>query len=199
MEKRRIKLLYYYYLKEFNDDLFKPQRIQEQMDELVKIIRPAIAEESPEKLKNFDIASGLIPKPKEVVSVNTDGPPQPPPPKPMREYILARHKSVADQLNGKSIGMPVTGGFLPGLYGSLYMPKMDENKDNILTHQEFMNSFNKWFKAWATPEGYITFENMREGINRDISFFGPDPTKLTISDSTKSENPQQDQSRGGNK
>jgi spore coat protein H len=50
------KQLYLASLKELSRTLFNPERFHQQVDELAKVIRPAIAEESQEKLARFDSA-----------------------------------------------------------------------------------------------------------------------------------------------
>jgi spore coat protein H len=50
----RFKRLYLAQLKEINETLGQPERIHRQVDELAKLLRPAVADESPEKLSRFD-------------------------------------------------------------------------------------------------------------------------------------------------
>ena len=101
------------------------------------------------------------------------------PTKPLREYIVIRHKSIDDQLKGKSSGMIIKeGNYPPGMMGGMFMSKMDLNKDNRVTHSEFMKAFESWFKKWSDRDtGEITYQRLGEGINEDLSFAGPDPVK----------------------
>ena len=50
----RFKRLYLARLKEINETLGRPERLQRQVDELAELLRPALADESPEKLARFD-------------------------------------------------------------------------------------------------------------------------------------------------
>ncbi len=165
--------LYIGYLKEFNETLFKPERLIAQVKELTPIIREAVKEESLERLNKFDYIVGLTNELKDTVKNSQ----QPPPANPLRQNVFARHQSVADQLSGKSKGLEMEGGF-PGFYKGLYMPKWDANKDSVVTHTEFIQSFEKWFKDWSGDSGVLTHETLREGMNKDVSPNGPDPTKI---------------------
>jgi hypothetical protein len=139
-------------------------------------LRPAVADESPDNLRKFDYASGLNPDPLPVDSANMQGPP---PAKPLREYIVIRHKSIDDQLKGKSSGMIVKeGNYPPGMMGAMFLGKMDINKDNGVSYKEFMDTFQNWFEKWSDKDaGGITYQRLGEGINEDLSFAGPDPVK----------------------
>jgi spore coat protein H len=176
INNEQFKTLYRKYLKEFNETIFRPERILHQVKELTPLLRPAVAEESPDKLKKFDYTSGYNPDPLPVDSANRN---EPQAAKPLREYIVIRHKSIEDQLNGKSSGMIAKDGNYPkGMMGGMFLTKMDINKDNVVSHREFMNTFEGWFKKWSDHEtGVITYQRLGEGINEDLSFAGPDPVK----------------------
>lgn len=94
-------------LREFNNSLFGSERIDRQIHELAAVLRPAIAEESSERLSEFEKAVAG-----EEVSV-TMGPGfnAPIAVKPLGSFVKARVASVADQLAGKSEGKVLSPGF----------------------------------------------------------------------------------------
>jgi spore coat protein H len=116
------------------------------------------------------------------------------PAKPIKAFVVARAQSVNDQLAGKSDGASMSeGGFggprLRGFGGGPgglgagtflargVMDAFDTNKDGKVTHEEFTAGFAKWFADWNTDEsGALSEEQLRAGINRDLSPFrgGPD-------------------------
>ena len=119
-------------LNEFNRTIFRPERFHAQVDEITPVIRPAVQEESEEKLARLDkVAAG-----EPVVPVGFGGGFGPPgasgggdgprpgreedrgrpfggpggffqPAKPIKGFVTARAQSVADQLSGKSEGETV--------------------------------------------------------------------------------------------
>jgi spore coat protein CotH len=174
------KQLYLERLEEFGETIFKPARFHEQVDEIAAAIRPAVQEESAEKLARFDKAvagnpvepAGFGPPPRE-------GNPPPPMPrfggfgqalKPIKAFVTPRAQSVADQLAGKAegntlqalgFGGPGRGGpggpggpprnFGPGVFlAPAFMNAFDADKDNHLTRDEFTGGFANWFSAWNT-------------------------------------------------
>lgn len=117
------KKLYLAKLDEFSRTIFKPERFHRQVDEIAAAIRPAVQDESSEKLERFD----------KVVAGEPVGPagfgggfggPRPggdraegprfggpggffQPAKPIKGFVTARAPSVAGQLAGKSEGQTV--------------------------------------------------------------------------------------------
>jgi spore coat protein H len=171
--------LYLKYMKEFNETLFTPERIISQIEELTPILRPAVELESKEKLQKFDAFVGSKPRPTEFVVPGGGG--DPVPVKSLREYIVARHKSVSDQLAGKSRGLVFQPHPADPFVGNLFVGKMDTDKDSLVSHQEFRKIFETWYSKWSDPEtGIITYEGMADGINNDISPYGPDPRKKKL-------------------
>jgi len=59
--------------------------------------------------------------------------------------------------------------------GNAFMAAFDANKDGVLTRDEFTQGFAKWFDGWNTDKsGVLTDEQLRAGINQDLSpFRGP--------------------------
>jgi hypothetical protein len=122
-------------MKEFQGTIFQPERLTRQVDELGALLRPSVAEESPEKLERFNqVVSGKAVagnpfggggpggprgngRPGENGRPGGPGGPGGPgrggpgmnpfgdPPKPIKGFVLLRHQSVAAQLAGTSPGM----------------------------------------------------------------------------------------------
>jgi hypothetical protein len=103
-------------LAEFQETLFQPERLNQRIDEMAQLIRPAVAEEGAEKLERFDKA--LVNE--ETAEVPATDQPAGPPGfsmqwgHPIKVFIKARHQSVADQLTGKSEGRELSGGGFGG-------------------------------------------------------------------------------------
>ena len=107
--------LYRARLQEFSQGIFKPDRIHKQVDAVAPVLRPAIKEESTAKLALFE--KGLAGQ--SVAPDFGDGQPGGPrgarnqqnmntPIKPIKLFVTARSKSLADQLDGKSQGSIIT-------------------------------------------------------------------------------------------
>jgi hypothetical protein len=97
------KKLYLARLTEFSTTLFKPDRFHRQVDDVAAIIRPAIAQESSQRLVRFDRAvAGEVPPGDAGMfrGANT----------PIKPFVKARVQSVIDQLAGRSNGQRI-GGF----------------------------------------------------------------------------------------
>jgi hypothetical protein len=59
-----------------------------------------------------------------------------------------------------------------------FMSALDADEDGAVTEAEFSKGFLKWFDAWNTDHtGALTEEQLRAGINKDLSPFrgGPPP------------------------
>jgi hypothetical protein len=53
-----------------------------------------------------------------------------------------------------------------------FMDALDLNQDGVITHEEFIKGFSKWFESWNTDQsGKLTSEQLRAGINRDLAPF----------------------------
>lgn len=119
------------------------------------------------------------------------------PPKPIRTFVTSRHKSVSEQLAGQSQGMTVErmgfggrgprGGGGPGgpgrpgggpgeFLGRLFMESLDADRNDALTEVEWTSGFEKWFSKWdEDKDGVLSEEQLRAGINQDLSPFPPGP------------------------
>ena len=176
--------LYSANLEKFSRTIFKAERFAQQVDTIAAAIRPAVKEESEEKLGRFDkVIAG------ESISGGGFGRFGGSETKPIKPFVKIRAQSVEEQVAGKSEGEMIEGfgfggrrpgggrggpggpgGFGPGMFLSGgFMSAMDVNKDSTVSHQEFIAGFNKWFEAWDTGKaGLLTEEQLREGINREL-------------------------------
>lgn len=195
------KKLYLAKLDEFSKTIFRPERFSKQVDEIAAAIRPAVKDESAEKLERFDkVVAG------EPVSPATFGGGGGgsrggqgggrggfgffgDPPKPIKGFVTARAKSVNDQLAGKSEGQTVEGfgprgpggggrggrgGFGPGNFiGAPMFTALDADKDAQVTRAEVTAGFKKWFEKWNSDKsGSLNEEQLRAGINQDLTAGG---------------------------
>jgi hypothetical protein len=180
------KKLYLAKMDEFDKTIFEPQRFYKQVDAIAGVIRPAVADESPEMLKRFDkVVAGEAVEPASrfggrgggMVGAN-----------PIKRFVDARAKSVVDQVAGKSDGQALVGGFRGGgerrgggggmggpgggpgqMLAMLFMNALDGNKDGQLTRDEITAGFDRWFVAWNTDKsGNLTDEQLRAGIDKDL-------------------------------
>jgi len=119
------KKLYLAKLDQFTKSIFKPERFQQQVDEIAAAIRPAVQEESDEKLARFDNVVAGDPVEPAGFGGGFGGPrpggdrPDGPraggfggfmqPAKPIKGFVNARARSVIDQVAGKSEGQTVSG------------------------------------------------------------------------------------------
>lgn len=178
---------YLLHLDEFTKTFFRPERFTQQIETLAAAIRPAVKEESAEKLATFNkVVAGETP--------TQDGPARPfsfgPPPKPIKPFVLIRSQSIEDQLSGKAKGMELGGGGgrggpgNPGGFGGgpggllagAFLTAFDADKNNQLTREEFVNGFAKWFEAWNTDKsGLLTEEQLRAGLDKDVMPQMPGP------------------------
>jgi hypothetical protein len=190
------KKLYLSRLKEFTDTIFKPDRLARQVDDVAAVIRPAVQEESAEKLERFD--SAVAGQNLEQRGFGRFGGGDM---KPIKPFAVIRTASVAGQLAGKSEGALLDGGgfggpgggrrgrgpggpdgpgdFGPGMFlGGVFMQALDVNKKGAITADEFVHGFARWFDAWNTDKtGTLTDAQLRAGIDKDLSPFrnGPPP------------------------
>ena len=107
----------------------------------------------------------------------------PPTVPPIKPFVIARAKSVADQLAGKLQGQsagefgpprpPGGRGAGPGDFlARPFMNALDADKDGELTNEECVTRFAQWFESWdAEKSGTIGEEQLRSGIERDLFRF----------------------------
>jgi spore coat protein H len=94
-------------LQEFNDFIFKPDRLGQQVDELATVLRPLVQEESSAQLAELNraVAGERVTTYTGPVSFGTQLV------KPIKSFAVARAQSVSDQLAGKSQGQTINAGF----------------------------------------------------------------------------------------
>jgi hypothetical protein len=202
MKVEAVKKAYLARMAEFQDSIFRPERLAAQVDSLSKILRPAIAAEAPAKATRFDqVVAGERPAPENKEFGGPGGPGgfgMPPAP-PIKAFAKARHQSVADQLAGKSEGQPLGGGpggpggrrrpggpggpggpaddFGPGtLIAPAFLKAADGNNDGKVSSLEFQALANRWFQAWDPKKsGSLQQEDLANGLNAVIPLpqFGP--------------------------
>jgi hypothetical protein len=217
--------LYRAALNKFVRTIFTPERFHQQVDELAAVIRPAVAEESAEKLARFEAAvaganlqampfgGGMQFRAPNPGASNQKSPDQgagrdrlraggmpfggspfggaSDPMKPIKGFVKIRAQSIDDQLAGKSAGQtvggfgggpggpggPGPGGFGPGMFlGPAWMQALDEQHKGELSLDDFARGFDRWFESWNTDKtGELTQEQLRAGINKDLSPFRGGP------------------------
>ena len=96
------KKLYLTRLTEFSTTLFKPDRFHRQVDELAGVIRPAIKQESDQRLLRFERAvAGEVPPGDAGMFRGANIP--------IKPFVKARAQSVLDQLAGRTTGQRIGG------------------------------------------------------------------------------------------
>ena len=177
--------LYRARLEAFSQTIFQPERFHRQVDELARAIRPAVREESADKLARFDKAvAGESVAPAAgggLGAFRRGGAGGSEPRKPIKPFVTARAMAVRDQLADKSEGQQLEGfgrggrggpggARVPGQFlGVAVLSAFDRNQDGQLTRAEFTQGFGEWFKAWATdPSGLLTEAQLRAGLARDL-------------------------------
>ena len=96
------KKLYLARLTEFSTTLFKPERFHRQVDELAAALRPAIQQESADRLRRFESAvTGQVPPGDAGMFRGANIP--------IKPFVTARIQSINDQLGGRSQGRQIRG------------------------------------------------------------------------------------------
>jgi spore coat protein H len=195
------KKVYLARLADLQKSLAKPDRLMKQVDEVAAAIRPAIQEESAEKLARFDklIAGETVSPPAFGPGPGGGGGPRPGgfgggpamgamgAGKPIKAFVPARSQAVADQLAGKPERLPPSGpggpgrgpggpaGFGPAMMlQPVFTRALDADKDGSISRDEFQRGFEAWFTAWnADNGGILTAEQLRAGINKDLAMPAP--------------------------
>jgi hypothetical protein len=183
-------------LNEFSKTLFLAERFSRQVDDLAKVLRPAVAEESAEKLARFDqVVAGREserggPPPFKNETTNAAsarGNRRPPGPGfgrdmasvgPIKAFVPARAQSVLDQLAGKTNGLTLggdgfggpPGGFNPAeRIGPVLFEYLNARQTAKLSREDFLKSWTSLFFAWNSDKtGVLTREQLEQGINRDL-------------------------------
>ena len=177
------KSLYLARIAELSNDQFRPERLDQRIVVLADLIRPSVKEESAQKLTRFE--SVVAGQPLANAGFFAFGPPAPT----LRIFVKDRSKSIADQLAGKSEGRTLgtrrpgePGGppeFNPGdLLGPPLLKAFDSDSDKILTHDELIAGFARWYDGWdKSKKSELAEPIVRKGLNKALPFsFGPPPT-----------------------
>jgi hypothetical protein len=190
--------LYLEKMRELSRTLARPERFQRQVDELAPILRPAVAEESAEKLARFEKVVGG----EAVPPMGMDGRPAVPPPdarggpspgglrpgppavlsepvKPIKAFVTARARSVDDQLAGRSEGATV-GPFLFGGGGGS-RPAGEPGRGGgfqpaTFLLPVFLGNFD------VDHDGALTAAEFREGIERWFTKWDSDRSNVLTED-----------------
>lgn len=167
--------LYLARLREFSETLFCPERLVQQVDEISAAIRPAVEEESAEKLAAFDrvVAGELLPR-------RGFGPFTPAPVKPVKPFVRVRTASIRDQLAGSTEGRTPGEGFSfgppgqsrgsgLGIFAGPLHQRLDTNSNAILEPSELQVGFDLLFQAWDTNhDGLLRFGEVYAGVAKDL-------------------------------
>ncbi|HAB17618.1 MAG TPA: hypothetical protein DCE44_14335 [Verrucomicrobiales bacterium] len=181
-------------IKEFQESLFQPAKIAKLVDQVAGLIRPVVEQEGDDMLKRFDQAvAGKTAEPAEGGPGMRFGMGNG---KPVMVFARERYQSVADQLAGKSEGIPLGGGpgggrgpggrgggmrnFGPGnLLGPAVVKAADADQNGAVTAQEFTALANRWFSEWDKEKtGELKQAEVAAGLNALIpppNFGGPPP------------------------
>jgi spore coat protein H len=200
-------------MRELDATLCRPERFIAQVDELAKVLRPCVEEESADLLARFDQVTAGEPAGPAGFGGGFGGPraggPMAGPPgggpgffgapvKPIKGFVVARAKSIGDQLAGRATGATLNGfggpggppsdtaeseapkmpsGFGPGMFlAPVFMTELDQNKDGAVSRDECDNCFRRWFAAWNTDQSdALTEPQVRKGLNKALSPFRDGP------------------------
>ncbi len=173
-------------LEEFQKTIFEPAHLAKQIDEIAALIKPAVAEEGPEKAERFDRALT------EAAAATAAEPPGAPlgfgmrGPRQIKAFIKARHQSVSDQLAGRSEGKALGGGFprpggggpvgpgrggrgfgLVGFLGPVWSKAADADANGQITTEEFQVLSSRWAGEWDSDhDGSVNETELREGLGK---------------------------------
>ncbi|MEO8352659.1 MAG: CotH kinase family protein [Chthoniobacteraceae bacterium] len=192
-------------MEQFSKTLFLPARFEQQVDEMAAAIRPAVEEESKEKLERLDRAvAGESPGPPGPGGSGGPGGPMMFGGKTIKPFVTERAQSVLDQLAGKSEEPESPAGFGPGadrpgggpprgfgpgnMLGPVFFKSFNTDNDDHLTHDEVIAGFARWFADWNSDHtGVLTEEQLRTGL--DTTFAPPPGTRSSPPDTPQSPNP----------
>ena len=164
----------------FAADQAQPEQIAGHVKHLAATIRPAVSEESPQKVAQLDEVVAGRPLPGGPFGSGKEKPT-------LLMFAKGRAASVQDQLAGRSEGR-VYGKKKPGepkgsrdfrpeeVVEPTLLKALDADKDKQLSREELVGGFSRWFVGWdAGSTGGLSEEQLRKGLNQALpfSFFGP--------------------------
>jgi spore coat protein H len=107
-----------------------------------------------------------------------------PPTQPVKAFVKARARSVADQLAGRSPGRRLSfggprgpggnnGAFGPGMFlAPIFMQELDTDRNKEVSRGELVEGFARWFAAWNVDRsGLMTEDQLKDGIDTTLSPF----------------------------
>ncbi|HYE31085.1 MAG TPA: CotH kinase family protein [Methylomirabilota bacterium] len=195
------KTAYLARLQDLSKTLATPERLAQQVDLLASVLRPAVQEESPEKLARFD---KLIAGESSAAS-SPGGFPMMGATQPVKAFAKVRAASVAAQLKGESKGLEIgdfgfggpprggrgrgqggPGGGMPApseFIAPGFLAVMDRDKDQSVSRDEFLKTFANWRDNWRKGADALTLDQITEGLNEQFTppgggrpgGFGPPP------------------------
>lgn len=160
---------------EFNNGPLKPEKFREKVAEIAAAIRPAVKEESPQKLTRFETVVAGKSLPGAFFGMGQM--------ETLLQFVDARNKSVAEQLAGKREGRLLGKGangqpdFRPDdMLGDALLKALDTDGDKKVSREEFVGGFKKWYSSWDEGKaGTLTEEQLRKGLNKSLPFPFPAP------------------------
>jgi spore coat protein H len=181
----RFRRLYLARMREFTGTVFVAARLRRQVDELAPVLRPAVKDESEEKLARFDRSvAGQDPGPARGGMRGGPGMGS----GTIKSFVGAREPDVAAQLAGRRGAADSASGGPGGRRGPMGPPDggpermmalallsaFDRNGDGGLTRAESEAGFARWFDLWDTEvSDSLTADTLRAGIERDVLPRGP--------------------------
>jgi spore coat protein H len=175
-------------LREFQGTLFKPGRIQKQVDELAELLKPSVRDEGEEKLGRFQKVVAGEPVGMGGFGGGGRGPGGAggiagfgEPVKPIRTFVEVRHQSVAAQLAGTSAGMRIgarggpfggggggRGGFGPGTFlAPAILERADVDRNGKAGLAELGKLAETWWGEWdVAGNGYLTDQQLADGLGK---------------------------------
>ncbi|HVY71336.1 MAG TPA: CotH kinase family protein [Verrucomicrobiae bacterium] len=178
------KKLYHDHLAQFLKTILRPEKIQARVDAVSAAVRPAIADESADKLAQFEKA--LSDKPIDLNAAPNPNPFFGGPTVRIKPYASARAESISNQLAGKSRGTIVErgmmpggpggrgprgpggpgGGFGPGMVAPGVIAAGDTDHNDKLSPAEFTALGQRWFTDWDKEKtGKLNGDQLRAGLN----------------------------------
>jgi hypothetical protein len=157
------------------------------VDQIAAAIRPAVKEESAEKLARFEkSAAGEVSDPAGMPGGGAGGPPgMNAAVQPIKKFVVERNKSIEAQVAGKSKGADIDAppagvqrGFGLGTFlGPMLVAAFDKDDDESLSREEMVSGFSKLFEGWDKDnDGAVNEEQLTTAINEQFAPGGGRPS-----------------------
>ena len=168
------------YIADFGKTLFTPAAIAARMKRLDRVVRPAIAAESPETLRRYEAAvnepqAGEAGKKAAASAVVARGRPGPGAGDPILTFMKKRAASVQAQLAGQVAPAASSArGGPPGphespadLLADCLLPVMDADKDSCVTRAEAQSAGRRWSAEWdGDKDGALSEAELATGLRK---------------------------------